>query len=31
MVDFALKPGHYAVQISANGGAQIRVLAVAVP
>lgn len=31
MVDFALKPGHYTVQISANGGAQIRVLAVAVP
>jgi hypothetical protein len=31
MVDFALKPGHYTVQVSANGQDTIRVLAVALP
>lgn len=31
MVDFALKPGHYAIQISANGPAEIRVLAARLP
>jgi hypothetical protein len=31
MVDFTLQPGRYTVQISANGPAQIRVLAIALP
>ncbi|WP_068091728.1 hypothetical protein [Novosphingobium rosa] len=31
MVDFALKPGRYTVQVSANGADTIRVLAVALP
>lgn len=31
MVDFALKPGHYTVQVSANGQDTIRVLVAALP
>jgi hypothetical protein len=31
MVDFALKPGHYILQISASGAARVEVLAVTLP